>query len=62
MLLSASETRGSVKAVKVDKLARLWERFEKSGLIGDYMKYHKAKLALAAAAVKPAAKRKKVAA
>ena len=62
MLLSASETRGSVKAAKADKLAQMWERFEKSGSVQDYMKYHKAKLAKAVAAAKPAAKRKKVSA
>ena len=63
ILLSASETRGFVKQLKADKLGSLWERFEKSGAIGDYLKYHKAKLAKPEAPVtKVAAKRKKVAA
>jgi hypothetical protein len=65
MLLSASETRGFVKTQKADKLAPLWDRFEKSGSIQDYLKYHKAKLARPAVmvkALKAAAKRKKVAA
>ena len=44
MLLPASETRGTVKTQKADKLAPLWDRFEKSGSIQDYLKYHKAKL------------------
>lgn len=38
---------------KTDKLAAMWERFEKSGSIQDYLKYHKAKL------VKPAAAKTK---
>jgi hypothetical protein len=63
MLLSASETRGPVKAKKADKLASLWDRFEKSGSIQDYLKYHKTKLAKPlAAAEKPLARRKKVSA
>ena len=52
-----------MKQVKTDKLGSLWERFEKSGAIGDYLKYHKAKLAQPEApVVKVVAKRKKVAA
>jgi hypothetical protein len=65
MLLPASETRGFVKTPKADKLTPLWDRFEKSGSIQDYLKYHKAKLAKPAdmvKALKAAVKRKKVAA
>lgn len=47
---------------KTDKLSPLWERFEKSGSIQDYLKYHKAKLGKPKAAVaKTVAKRKKAA-
>lgn len=47
---------------KTNKLAATWERFEKSGSIQDYLKYHKAKLAKPAAPVaKTVAKRKKAA-
>lgn len=47
---------------KSDKLSPLWERFEKSGSIQDYLKYHKAKLAKPSVkALKPVAKRKKAA-
>jgi hypothetical protein len=52
-----------VKAKKADKLEPLWSRFEKSGSIQDYLKYHKAKLMKAPqVAVKAALKRKKAAA
>jgi hypothetical protein len=51
-----------VKATKADKLAPLWSRFEKSGSIQDYLKYHKAKLTKAPQAAKAVAKRKKAAA
>ncbi len=42
--------RGLVTTKKTDKLAATWERFEKSGSIQDYLKYHKAKLAKPATA------------
>lgn len=52
--------RGLVTPKKSDKLSPLWERFEKSGSIQDYLKYHKAKLAKPTAAVaKTVVKRKK---
>jgi hypothetical protein len=51
-----------VKTIKADKLGPLWDRFEKSGAIEDYLKYHKAKLGKAAKAVKPVARKKKASA
>ena len=62
MLLSASETRGTVKAKKGDNLVTLWNRFVQSGSIQAYLKYQKAKLALSSApSLKAPAKRKKTA-
>jgi hypothetical protein len=49
-----------VKTKKADKLSPLWDRFEKSGAIEDYLKYHKAKRVKAPkAGTKTLAKRKK---